>query len=122
MHGIFASLSNKLVDAYQESIKRSLAEDTLFPDLDHESLTLKSFLDNGSRNLSVECFAGLEKTMNSTNPATGLPLILRMVDAMGKNDILVPGILKETFMPVEHMTNVLTLGQVILSTVLLLCR
>ena len=54
-----------------------------FPDLEY-SVSQSLELGNESRNISEECMKGVEKLMSSTDPATGLPLIARMIDAMGK--------------------------------------
>ena len=55
-----------------------------FPDLESPSLKLGGALAARRENLTAECIAGTEKITNSTDPKTGLPLILRMADAMGK--------------------------------------
>ena len=39
---------------------------------------------NDSRNLSAECVNGRDYLWNTKDPTTGLPLIVKMVDAMGK--------------------------------------
>ena len=43
-----------------------------------------SKLDGKYGNLSAECIEGTFNLLNTTDPVTGFPLIVRMVDAMGK--------------------------------------
>ena len=69
-----------------EALRKSLSEGMKsfwFPNL--ESLDPQSLeFGNESRNVSEECKAGAARILNSTDAATGLPLIVRMIDAMGK--------------------------------------
>ena len=69
-----------------EALRKSLSEGMKsfwFPNL--ESLDPQSLeLGNEYRNVSEECKAGAARILNSTDAATGLPLIVRMIDAMGK--------------------------------------
>ena len=88
----FATINSKLlrVNAHQnffadelETLRKSLSEGMQwfwFQNLNLQSSELK----DKSRNISEECKAGVDRILNSTDPATGLPLIVRMIDAMGK--------------------------------------
>ena len=87
----FAVLNNKIhqVNAYRlEEIRRvENAFDGMrdFWYQDVQSLLIEaSEFGNQSRNLSAECLDGAAKLLGTNDPVTGFPLIVKMIDAMGK--------------------------------------
>ena len=91
----FAALNNKLeqVNAYRNlsfdyirRVENSFdgMRDFWYQDMKSLLLEASEFGGNQSRNLSAECMAGSAKLFKSKDPVTGLPLMVRMIDAMGK--------------------------------------
>ena len=91
----FAALNKKLeqVNSYRDlSLEdiRSVEDafegmrDFWYEDMKSLLLEASEFGGNQSRNLSAECMDGSAKLLSSTDPSTGLPLIIKMIDAMGK--------------------------------------
>ena len=92
----FVALNNKLrqVNAYRDlsvedvrSLEKSFEgmRDFWYRDMQSLLLEASKFGNQPNKNLSAECMAGAAKLFSSKDPAvTGLPLIVRMIDAMGK--------------------------------------
>ena len=90
----FAALNNKIqqVNAYRDlSLDDIRRVESAFDGMrDFWYQNMKSLLleasefGNQSRNLSAECMAGSAKLFEAKDPVTGLPLMVRMIDAMGK--------------------------------------
>ena len=95
----FTAINNKLhqVNAYQKfftdkannrhlettikSVQNSLEDFWL---LDLKSLNLESLKPGRNGNITAECTKETAYLQNTTDPTTGLPLIAKMIDAMGK--------------------------------------
>ena len=91
----FVALNNKLqqVNAYRDlsvedvrSLEKSFEgiRDFWYRDMQSLLLEASEFANQRNKNLSAECMAGAAKLFSSKDPVTGLPLIVRMIDAMGK--------------------------------------
>ena len=90
----FAVLNNKLeqVNAYRDlSFDNIRRVENAFDGMrdfwyrDMKSLLLEApEFGNQSRNLSAECLDGAAKLLGTNDPVTGFPLIVKMIDAMGK--------------------------------------
>jgi peptidoglycan/LPS O-acetylase OafA/YrhL len=98
----FEGLTSKLerVNAYRDLFLEDLRSvedafdgmrDFWYEDMKSLLLEASELGGNQSRNLSAECLAGSAKLLDTRDPVTKLPLIVKMIDAMGK---IGPGIME----------------------------
>ena len=101
---LFADESSR---AHLEEVKKLFDDMKSFWFSDLYALSLQRPFEDEPRNISAECNAGAAKIMNSTDPSTKLPLVVRMVDAMGK---IGPGYLDGNFIASGSYDECLNIG------------